>query len=210
MLHPGRWQQIHRRRELLVHGGRRARQGAHVQVRLRHAAILLGIRFTLGLFHRLELTVLSRILFGHVFHLHVFLGRRAPGLVLAALLCLLLGDIPIKVFFLFLLQLLQTDAFTLLLLLLCHLLQLDDFWQRLFTPYEDLRYALPVLCEARSQDPLILVDGHSTQSIRTQHVTGFPKGRLAAEEDPTRLHEEKVEGDLPTEGHRLRAVIPKV
>ena len=30
MLHPGRWQQIHRRRELLVHGGRRARQGAHV------------------------------------------------------------------------------------------------------------------------------------------------------------------------------------
>ena len=30
MLHPGGWQQIHRRRELLVHGGRRARQGAHV------------------------------------------------------------------------------------------------------------------------------------------------------------------------------------
>mmetsp|Transcript_11006 Transcript_11006/g.20720 ORF Transcript_11006/g.20720 Transcript_11006/m.20720 type:complete len:280 (+) Transcript_11006:101-940(+) len=203
VLHPGGRQHVHGGRELLVHHGGLPRERREVEGWLfSHGPVLLHLGFPLGLFHGLRLTMALGILLGHILHLQLrlLLDLGQVGL----------GNLLLHGFLFLGLLLLFPEPFLLLLLFLGHLSQLNHLRKRLLAPHEDLREALAALGHPGPKNPLILVHGQAPQSIWAKHVAGLPERRLAPQEDPTCLHKEEVEGDLPTEGHRLRAVVPEI
>mmetsp|Transcript_50703 Transcript_50703/g.121104 ORF Transcript_50703/g.121104 Transcript_50703/m.121104 type:complete len:325 (+) Transcript_50703:46-1020(+) len=203
VLHPCRWQDIHRGGKLLVHYSSLASQCCKIVRRLvAHRAILLHLGLPLGLLHGLRLTMALGCLLRHVLQLY---------------LCLFLyfcqfcfGNLLLHCFLLFRLLPLKTQALPLLLLLLSRLTQVDNLWKRLLTPNKDLREALATLRNPSPQNPLVLVDRHASQSIWAEHVARFSVWWLASQKNATGLHHEKVKRNLPAERHGPCAVVPEV
>mmetsp|Transcript_38215 Transcript_38215/g.89697 ORF Transcript_38215/g.89697 Transcript_38215/m.89697 type:complete len:294 (+) Transcript_38215:103-984(+) len=192
VLHPCRWQDIHRGGKLLVHHSSLPSQCCKIVRRLLgHRAILLHLGLPLSLFHGLRLTMALGFLLRHVLQLYLCL------FLYFCQLCF--GNFLLHCFLLFRLLPLKTQALSLLFLLLSRLTQVDNLRKCLLAPDKDLSEALAALRNPSPQNPLVLVDWHASQSIWAEHVARFSERWLASQKNATCLHHEKVKRNLPAE-----------